>query len=153
MFQILIVRSSMTTKNDYGRPEFVTKLSEWRPEIYSFQVLWVDFPKLPLKMAINIKLFKQTIIGTLALLIFDRNLILMPFPVITHILSISVSQTCGSLWPGLLIFTFTSGNRPTSTKISTNYQAKNQNYPYWITGLEKLVYVPGNGQIAYFCTF
>jgi hypothetical protein len=51
------VRSSMTTKNDYGRPEFVTKLSEWRPEIffysdaeiYSFQILWVDFPKLPLK--------------------------------------------------------------------------------------------------------
>jgi hypothetical protein len=38
----------MTTKNDYGRPEFVAKLSEWRPEIffypdaeiYSFQVLW-----------------------------------------------------------------------------------------------------------------
>jgi hypothetical protein len=27
-------------------------------EIYSFQVLWVDFPKLPLKMAINIKVFK-----------------------------------------------------------------------------------------------
>ena len=68
-------------------------------EIYSFQVLWVDFPKLPLKMAINIKLFKQTIIGTLALLIFDRNLIPMPFPVITRILSISISQTCGSLWP------------------------------------------------------
>ena len=50
----------MTTKNDYGRPEFVIKLSEWRPEIffypdaeiYSFQVLWVDFPKLPLKMDI-----------------------------------------------------------------------------------------------------
>ena len=48
----------MTTKNDYGRPEFVTKLSEWRPEIffypnaeiYSFHVLWVDFPKLPLKI-------------------------------------------------------------------------------------------------------
>ena len=61
-----VVRSSMTTKNDYGRPEFVAKLSEWRPEIffypdaeiYSFQVLCVDFPKLPLKMAINIKLFK-----------------------------------------------------------------------------------------------
>ena len=61
-----VVQSSMTTKRDYGRPEFVTKLSEWRPEIffysdaeiYSFQVLWVDFPKLPLKMAINIKLFK-----------------------------------------------------------------------------------------------
>jgi hypothetical protein len=34
------------------------------------------------------------IIGTLALLIFDRNLIPMPFPVITRILSISVSQTC-----------------------------------------------------------
>jgi hypothetical protein len=59
-----VVRSSLTTKNDYGRPEFVTKLSEWRPEIffypdaeiYSFQVLWVDFPKLPLKMAINISL-------------------------------------------------------------------------------------------------
>jgi hypothetical protein len=31
--------------------------------------------------------------GTLALLIFDRNLIPMPFPVITRILSISVSQT------------------------------------------------------------
>jgi hypothetical protein len=31
-------------------------------EVHSFQVLWVDFPKLPLKMAINIKLFKQTII-------------------------------------------------------------------------------------------
>jgi hypothetical protein len=38
----------MTTKNDYGRPEFVAKLSEWRPdiffypdaEIYSFHVLW-----------------------------------------------------------------------------------------------------------------
>jgi hypothetical protein len=51
-------------KNDYERPEFVTKLSKWRPEIffypdaeiYSFQVLWVDFPKLPLKMAIKIKL-------------------------------------------------------------------------------------------------
>jgi hypothetical protein len=27
-------------------------------EIYSFQVLQVDFPKLPLKMTINIKLFK-----------------------------------------------------------------------------------------------
>ena len=60
-----IVRSSMTTKNDYERPEFVTKLPEWRPEIffypdaeiYSFQVLWVDFSKLSLKMAINIKLF------------------------------------------------------------------------------------------------
>jgi hypothetical protein len=58
--------ASMTTKNDYGQPEFVTKLSEWRPEIffypdaeiYSFPILWVDFPKLPLKMAINIKLFK-----------------------------------------------------------------------------------------------
>jgi hypothetical protein len=33
------------------KPEFVTKLSEWRPEIffypdaeiYSFQILWVDF--------------------------------------------------------------------------------------------------------------
>jgi hypothetical protein len=36
----------------------------------------------------------------LALLIFDRNLILMPFPFITCILSISISQTCGSLWPG-----------------------------------------------------
>jgi hypothetical protein len=36
----------------------------------------------------------------LALLIFDRNLIPMPFPVITRILSISVSQACGSLWPG-----------------------------------------------------
>ena len=33
----------------------------------------------------------------MALLIFDRNLIPMPFPVITRILSISVSQTCGSL--------------------------------------------------------
>ena len=66
-------------------------------EIYSFQVLWVDFPKLPLKiMPIDIKL----IIGTLALLIFDRNLIPMPFPIITHILSTSVSQTCVSLWPG-----------------------------------------------------
>jgi hypothetical protein len=43
----------------------------------------------------------------------------------------------------ILISTFTSGNRPT----------KNQNYPYRITGSEKLVYVPGNGQIAYFCTF
>jgi hypothetical protein len=31
------------------------------------------------------------IIETLALLIFDRNLIPMPFPVITRILSISVS--------------------------------------------------------------
>ena len=59
-----VIRSSMKTKNDYGWPEFVTKLSEWRPEIffypdaeiYSFQVLWVDFPKLPLKMAIKIKL-------------------------------------------------------------------------------------------------
>jgi hypothetical protein len=36
----------------------------------------------------------------LALLIFDRNLMPMPYPVITRILSISVSQTCGSLWPG-----------------------------------------------------
>ena len=71
------------TKNDYGRPEFVTKLSEWQPkifyypdaEIYSFQLLRVDFHKLPLKMAIHIKHFKKTIIGTLALLIFDRNLI------------------------------------------------------------------------------
>ena len=98
----------MTTKNDYGRPEFVAKLSEWRSEIffypdaeiYSFQVLWIDFPKLPLKMAINIKLFKETIIRTLALLIFDRNLIPMLFPVITRIFSIFVSQTCGSLWPG-----------------------------------------------------
>ena len=35
--------------------------------------------------------------GTLALLIFDRNLIPMPFPVMTRILSISVSQTCGNL--------------------------------------------------------
>jgi hypothetical protein len=26
--------------------------------------------------------------------------------------------------------TFTSGNRPTSTKFSINYQTKNQNYPY-----------------------
>jgi hypothetical protein len=31
-------------------------------------------------MAINIKLFKETIIRTLALLIFDRNLIPMLFP-------------------------------------------------------------------------
>ena len=31
------------------------------------------------------------------LLIFDRNQIPMQFPVITRILSISVSQTCGSL--------------------------------------------------------
>ena len=99
----------------------------------------------------------------MALLIFDRNLIPMPYPVITHILSISVSQKCGSLWPGRrslrqknlkkIAKTFTSGNRPTSTKFSINYQTKNQNYPYWITGSEKLVYVPGNGQIAYFCTF
>ena len=36
-------------------------------------------------MAINIKLFKETIIRTLALLIFDRNLIPMPYPVITRI--------------------------------------------------------------------
>ena len=36
----------------------------------------------------------------MALLIFDQNPISMPFPVITRILSISVSQTCGSLWPG-----------------------------------------------------
>jgi hypothetical protein len=25
------------TKNDYGRPEFVTKLSEWRPAIFFYQ--------------------------------------------------------------------------------------------------------------------
>ena len=67
MFEIpgrLIVNDDQ--KNDYGRPEFVTKLSKWQPEIFfypeaeidSFQVLWVDFPKLPLKMAIKIKLFK-----------------------------------------------------------------------------------------------
>ena len=51
-----VVQSSMTTKNKCGRLEFVTKLSEWQPEIffypdaeiYSFQVLRVDFPKLPL---------------------------------------------------------------------------------------------------------
>ena len=99
----------------------------------------------------------------MALLIFFRNLIPMPYPVITHILSISVSQKCGSLWPGRrslrqknlikIAKTFTSGNRPTSTKFSINYQIKNQNYPYWITGSEKLVYVPGNGQIAYFAPF
>ena len=67
MFEIpgrLIVNDDQT--NDYGRPEFVTKLSKWRPEIFfyqkaeidSFQVFLVDFPKLPLKMAIKIKLFK-----------------------------------------------------------------------------------------------
>jgi hypothetical protein len=93
------------------------------------------------------------ITGTLALLIFDRNLILMLYPVITFIWSISVSQKCESLWPGRkslrqknlkkMAKTFTSGNRPTSTKFSINYQTKNQNYPYWITGLEKLVYLPG----------
>jgi hypothetical protein len=93
------------------------------------------------------------ITGTLALLIFDRNLILMLYPVITCIWSISVSQKCESLWPGRkslrqknlkkMAKTFTSGNRPTSTKFSINYQTKNQNYPYWITGLEKLVYLPG----------
>jgi hypothetical protein len=58
----------------------------------------------------------------LALLIFDRNLIPMPYPVITRILSISVSQKCGSLWPGRrslwqknikkIAKAFTSGNRP-----------------------------------------
>jgi hypothetical protein len=26
----------MTTKNDYVRPEFVTKLSEWQPEIFFY---------------------------------------------------------------------------------------------------------------------
>jgi hypothetical protein len=97
----------------------------------------------------------------LALLIFDRNLILMPYLVITRILSISVAQKCGSLWPGRkslrqkknlkkIAKTFTSGNGPTSTKFSINYQTKNLNYPYWITRLEKLVYVPRNDQIAYF---
>ena len=50
-----VVQSSMTTKRDYGRPEIFFYSDA---EIYSFQVLWVDFPKLPLKMAINIKLFK-----------------------------------------------------------------------------------------------
>ena len=33
--------------------------------------------------------------------------------------------------------TFTTGNRPTRTKFFINYQTKNQNYPYWITGSEK----------------
>ena len=98
------------------------------------------------------------ITGTLALLIFDRNLILMLYPVITCIWSISVSQKCESLWPGrsrslrqknlkIIAKTFTSGNKPTSTKLSINYQTKNQNYPYWITGLEKLVYAPFNPKL------
>jgi len=52
----------------------------------------------------------------------------MPYLVITHILSISVSQKCGSLWPGRrslwqkylkkIAKTFTPGNRSTSTKFS-----------------------------------
>jgi hypothetical protein len=164
-------RSSMTTKNDYGWPEFVTKLSEWRPEIffypdaeiYSFHVLWVDFPKLPLKMALNIKLQINDHWNFGIVDIWPESNTDALYSVITCILSISVSQKCGSLWPGWrslrqknlkkIAKTFTSGNRPTSTKFSINYQTKNQNYPYWITGLEKLVYVPGNGQIAYFCTF
>jgi hypothetical protein len=43
------------------------------------------------------KKFVCLLLHRLTLLIFDRNLILMPFPVITRILSFSISQTCGSL--------------------------------------------------------
>ena len=127
-----VVRSSLTTKNDYGRPEFVTKLSEWRPEIffypdaeiYSFQVLWVDFPKLPLKMAINISLQIND----------HRNF------GIVDIWPESNTDAVSGYYSYLINFRFSN-----IWKFVTEAN--------WITGLEKLVYVPGNGQIAYFCTF
>jgi hypothetical protein len=44
--KFLVVRSSMMTKNDYGRPEFVTKLSEWRPEILKIVYILVNLIEL-----------------------------------------------------------------------------------------------------------
>ena len=110
----------------------------------------------------------------MALLIFDRNLIPMPFPVITRILSISVSQACGSLWPGRKSLRKKKSNKDCQKEYELH--RKSQKWPdciflhllmqsFWVPCdlsskhfsnknllFEAEIYVPEYAHNAWFCT-